>query len=93
MALDVFLKVLEQSVPPHPREQVALRRLLQWLLVGHRVVPPKEARRNEVRHHHVYGVVVVRQEDAENPHGAQNPTGPVVPPEPLGGVLLNEEVC
>lgn len=34
MALDVFLKVLEQSVPPHPREQVALRRLLQWLKGG-----------------------------------------------------------
>lgn len=31
VALDVFLKVLEQSVPPHPRQQVALRRLLQWL--------------------------------------------------------------
>lgn len=31
VALDVFLKELEQSVPPHPRQQVALRRLLQWL--------------------------------------------------------------
>lgn len=31
LAVDVFLKVLEESVPPHPWEQVTLWRLLQWL--------------------------------------------------------------
>lgn len=53
------------------------------LLVGHGVVPPEESCCDEIGHNYVYGVVVMGQEDAEDPHRTQQPTGPVVPPEPL----------
>lgn len=56
------------------------------LLVGHSVVPPKEARSNKVCNHHIHSVVVMCQKDAENPHSTQNQAKPVVPPEPLGGI-------
>lgn len=68
--VDVLLKVLEKSVPPHPRERVTLRRLLQRLLVGHRVVPPEETCSDKICHHHIHSVVVMGQEDAENSHSA-----------------------
>lgn len=51
------------------------------LLIGHRMVPPEEARGHEVRHHHVDCVVVMSQEDAEDPDRTQAPADPVIPPE------------
>lgn len=56
------------------------------LLIGHRVVPPEESRGDVVGHHHVHSVVVVRQEDAEDPNHAEKPADPVVPPESSRGV-------
>lgn len=56
------------------------------LLVGHGVVPPKEARGDEIRHNHIYSVVVVGQKNAKNSNSTQGPTDPVVPPETLGRI-------
>lgn len=50
------------------------------------MVPPKEACSDKVRNHHIHSVVVVCQKDAENPHSAQRPAKPVIPPEPLGRI-------
>lgn len=56
------------------------------MLVGHRVVPPEESRGDVVRHHHVHSVVVMGQEDAEDPNHAEQPANPVVPPESSRGI-------
>lgn len=46
------------------------------------MVPPEEACGHEVGHHHVDGVVVMSQQDAEDTDSTQAPADPVVPPEP-----------
>ncbi len=56
------------------------------LLVGHSVVPPKEACSDEICNHYIHSIVVMGQKDAENPHSAQGQAKPLVPPEPFGGI-------
>lgn len=46
------------------------------------MVAPEEACGDVVRHDHVYAVVIVSQEDAENAHATERPTHPVVAPKP-----------
>lgn len=45
------------------------------------MVPPEEARGDEVGNDHVYGVVIVSEKDAEHADGAQRPAAPVIAPE------------
>lgn len=61
------------------------------LLVGHSVVPPKEACSDEVCNHHIHSVMVMGQQDTENPHSTQCPAKPLVPPEPLGGICQSNK--
>ncbi len=46
------------------------------------MIPPEEACGHEVGHHHVDGVVIMSQQDAEDTDGTQAPADPVIPPEP-----------
>ncbi len=39
-----------------------------YLVVGHGVVPVEEARRDEIRHHDVYAVMLMRYQDADHTH-------------------------
>lgn len=89
-SLDILFKVLKRPVPPHSSQEVHLSSFFQHLLIGHRVVPPEESRGDVVGHHHVHSVVVVRQEDAEDPNHAEKPADPVVPPESSRGVLFDK---
>lgn len=45
------------------------------------MVPPEEARGDEVGNDYVYGVVIVREKDAEHANDAERPTPPVIAPE------------
>lgn len=62
--------------------EVSQFQLQIYLLIGHCMVPPEEACGHEVSQHHVDGVVVMGQQDAEDTNSTQAPADPVIPPEP-----------
>lgn len=66
-------------------------RLTYWL-VGHGVVPPEEARRDEVGDDDVYGVVIMSQKDAEDAEDAERRAPPVIAPEASRGVCVRQKV-
>lgn len=45
------------------------------------MVPPEEACSDKVGNDHVYGIVIMSEEDAEHAHDAEGPTSPVIAPE------------
>lgn len=53
-----------------------------YVCVGHGVVPPEDPGGDEVPDHHVDAVVLVGDQDADDPRGAEQPAEPVVPPHP-----------
>lgn len=52
------------------------------MCVGHGVVPPEQPGGGDVANQHVDAVMLVSDEDADDPGGAEQPAGPVVPPHP-----------
>lgn len=88
-------------MPPHPpslpRHRPGQESKLQpnkgktHLLIGHSVVPPEESRGDVICHHHVHSVVVMRQENTEDPNHAEEPANPVVPPQSSRGIWKEEE--
>lgn len=57
------------------------------------MVPPEEACGHEVGHHHVDGVVIMSQQDAEDTDGTQAPADPVIPPEPPWRICKKNTIC
>lgn len=55
-------------------------RFTYWL-VSHAVVPPEEARGDEVGNDDVYSVVIMSKKDAEHTNDAECPAPPVIAPE------------
>lgn len=53
-----------------------------YMRVGHGVVPPEDPGGDEVRDHDVDAVVLVADQDEEDPRDTENPAEPLIPPHP-----------
>lgn len=84
----IFQKILFEKLSEHKMlksgksVEISQFQFHIYLLIGHCMVPPEEACGHKVGHHHVDGVVVMSQQDAEDTDSTQAPADPVVPPEP-----------
>ncbi len=74
--------VSTRYINPVNKQRFPSFNLQTYLLIGHCMIPPEEACGHEVGHHHVDGVVIMSQQDAEDTDGTQAPADPVIPPEP-----------